>query len=269
MKRNSIGGTITSVRFATVDELFVYKKSAFTLPPFPGFSDDQWGIKAHNRPWIFNAGRFQAGERVLEVGGAYSLLPQYIAETFGTESWIADDFGEYTGETIWQRWGSPSDWVAAHPGVKYISRPMGFFASEYPDAYFDCVYSVSTLEHIPRKLWSDVIRDMLRVTKPGGRQLHSIDIPPYSPLITAVSPLWSRLPVARSYFEHPLLAWRRAFRSAGVRNRSQWPSIVSTLDRRLLAESYDVEYRFYPSKDGLRRYSGGNLSLLVELYRDQ
>ena len=257
------GATITAARFATVDELFRFKETGFVLPPFPGYSDDQWGIKAHNRPWIDVAGKFQRGERVIEVGGAYSLLPEYLADKHGTESWIADDFGAYTSEALWSRWGDPDAWIAAHPRVRYVKKPLGFFDPDYPDDHFDCVFSVSTLEHIPRKHWVDVIRDMVRITKPGGRQLHSIDIPSLPPVITLAAPFASRVPFTGLY-AHPLIGWRRAFERAGVRIATRWPSITSTLDRRLLAESYDVVYRFYPSK----KYSGGSLSLLVELRKD-
>src|SRR5690606_16488032 len=100
--------------------------------------------------------------------------------TYGTESWIIDDFGAYSNETAaWSRWGDPDDWIRDHPTVRYCKKPMGFNSAEIPDDYFDCVFSVSTLEHSPEELWPAVIRDMLRVTKIGGRQLHSIGIPWY------------------------------------------------------------------------------------------
>lgn len=67
--------TLTHASLATVDELFRYKAAGFTLPPFPGYTPDQWGIKAHNRPWVDEAGRWATGQRILEVGGAYSRLP--------------------------------------------------------------------------------------------------------------------------------------------------------------------------------------------------
>ena len=91
--------TLTRAEFATVQQLFAYKERGLPLKPFPGYSDDQWGIKAHNRPWIDVTGAFQRGERIVEVGGAYSLLPEYLAEKYGTESWIIDDFGGYSQET--------------------------------------------------------------------------------------------------------------------------------------------------------------------------
>lgn len=259
---------LTAASFATVDQLFRYKEAGFTLPPFPGYTDDAWGIKAHNRPWIAEAGRFRSGERILEVGGAYSTLPAYLAATHGTESWIGDDFGAYSNETeLWQRWGNPDEWISSHPSVRYVKQPFGFFSREYPDDYFDCVFSVSTLEHIEPRLWPDVIRDMLRVTRPGGRQLHSIDIPSFSPWMTLALEVWGRIPLTSLIRQHPLRRWRSAFRSAGVAIRAGWPSVVSTLDRRNLAESYDVVYRFYPPNGKAKPYRGAALSLLLEIHR--
>lgn len=76
--------TLTSAKFATIQELFEYKQRRQPLKPFPGYTDDQWGIKAHNRPWIEAMGQFKPGERIAEVGGAYSLLPEYLAERYNT-----------------------------------------------------------------------------------------------------------------------------------------------------------------------------------------
>jgi hypothetical protein len=65
---------------AKIEELFRYKYQRFQLDAFPGYTDDQWGIKAHNRPWIEEAGKFTKGMKIIEVGGAYSLLPKYLSE---------------------------------------------------------------------------------------------------------------------------------------------------------------------------------------------
>ena len=94
---------------ASVEELFRYKQAGFELESFPGYSPDQWGIKAHNRPWIEDAGGFGAGQKVIEVGGAYSSFPYYLSAKYNLEAWIADDFGTSSGEATWSRCGDPKD----------------------------------------------------------------------------------------------------------------------------------------------------------------
>lgn len=54
---------LTHASLATVDELFRYKSQGFQLEDFPGYTPDQWGIKAHNRSWIEEAGEFAGGQR--------------------------------------------------------------------------------------------------------------------------------------------------------------------------------------------------------------
>lgn len=262
---------LTHAEFATVSQLFHYKERGLPLKPFPGYTDDQWGIKAHNRPWIAATGSFQRGERVAEVGGAYSLLPEYLAERHGVESWIIDDFGVSLNETaLWQRWGDPAAWTEAHPAVHYARTAMGKFDPAIPDQYFDCVFSVSTLEHIPPRFWPAVLKDMLRITKPGGRQLHAIDIPWYSPRQLVLSWAWSLLPGAARFRPlHPLLQWKHAFREAGIRISTRWPGIRHGFDRNLLIESPDVVYRFYPPCNRPKPYPAGGYSLLIQLHRDR
>ncbi len=168
---------------ATVAELFEFKASGFELPPFPGYSNDQWGIKAHNRPWVAKFGRWSTGQRVLEVGGAYSRLPEWLGTTFGVEPWIADDFGRDGGEVDWGRWGDPARLPSQFPSVRYVFERLGAGHSSLPDAHFDRVFTVSTLEHIPYDSRLNVLREMNRCTARGGRQLHAIDIPtPETPI---------------------------------------------------------------------------------------
>ncbi len=261
-----MNATITHASFATVRQLFSFKRRGLSLKPFPGYSDDQWGIKAHNRPWVEERGQFRRGEKIVEVGGAYSLFPEYLAERYGTESWIIDDFGCYSNEiALWQRWGDPDKWIAEHPLVRYVKTPMGFFNPEIPDNYFDCVFTISTLEHVPKNLWSAIISDMLRVTKPGGRQLHSIDIPYYSTKDALLWLLISLVPGSAKVKAHQLAEWKGAFKKAGVDIAAKWPSVRYLFDRKLLIESADVVFRFYPPIEEEKEYPLGGYSLLIEI----
>ena len=124
---------LTHARLAMVDDLFRYKSQGFKLKDFPGYTHDQWGIKAHNRPWIEEAGDFAPAQKVIEVGGAYSLLAEYLAEKHDLEAWIGDDFGLTSKESLWSRWGNPADLPAAHPSVRYVFERFGAFSPEYPN----------------------------------------------------------------------------------------------------------------------------------------
>jgi hypothetical protein len=90
--------------------------------------------------------------------------------------WAADDFGRSVDDPFWLRGGSPAEHIQQHPEVKYVLERLGDPAqSSLPQGYFDVVYSLSTLEHVPSRLMSAVWRHMDALLKPGGEMLHGID----------------------------------------------------------------------------------------------
>ena len=263
---------LTHASLGTIEELFRYKAAGFTLPPFPGYTTDQWGIKAHNRPWIDEVGQWKAGQRVVEVGGAYSRLPEYLGEKYGVEPWIADDFGiGTTEEAMWSRWGDPNELPKAYPGVRYVFKRMGEFSEELPDASFDRVFSVSTLEHIPRKARNKALRDMHRLLAPGGLELHTIDIQVLPPRVLLAQWLAEKVPplrLVKQSLRNEIEGWIQRFKRTGVRIAVPIPSIGGLLDRTVLVESPDVVYRFYPPNDAVKSYRpAASLLLVIERVR--
>lgn len=261
---------LTYAALATVDELFQYKSRGFKLEDFPGYTPDQWGIKAHNRPWIGETGQFAKGQKVIEFGGAYSLLPKYLAEKYDLESWIGDDFGISSGEPTWSRWGNPLDLPVKYPSVKYVFERVGTFNSKFPNAYFDRIFTVSTLEHIPYGHRLAVLKDMHRCLRPGGRQLHTIDIPIKSPKLILTAALIDKFPMLNIVSWHrfsEIRSWVKLIRASGVKIGSSIPNPLQLLDRRVLVESADVIYRFYPPNNAPKAYSPSASLLLIIEYR--
>lgn len=260
--------TLTHATLATVDELFLYKSRELALDDFPGYSPDQWGIKAHNRPWIEDAGQFAKGQRIIEVGGGYSLLPKYLADKHELEAWIGDDFGMSSGDPLWSRWGDPLTLPDRYPSTKYVFERFGAFSSKYPDAYFDRIFTVSTLEHVPVQDRLMVFEDMHRCLGPGGRQLHTIDIATMSPRQTLIAgfmdrfPFWSKVAGVRA---SEIRTWIELIRTSGVSMGFPIPNPMQLLDRQTLVESPDVVYRFYPPNSAPKPYCpSASLLLIIE-----
>ena len=249
--------TLTHVSLATTEQLFHYKSNGFTLDEFPGYTPNQWGIKAHNRPWIEANGRFSGGQKVMEVGGAYSLLPKYLGDKYGVEAWIGDDFGICTDDERWSRWGDPRSLPEKYPSVKYVFKPFGKFDDKYPDGYFDCIFSVSTLEHIPYEYRLDVFKDMNRCLKTGGRQLHSIDVSTTWKKVFLSSVVDSLPGVNRIHWkgQSEIRSWINVIKKSGIRISANVPNPVRLFNRRILVESPDVVYRFYPPNDEPKAYN--------------
>ena len=259
---------LTHASLATVDELFRYKNQGFKLEDFPGYTPDQWGIKAHNRPWIEEAGQFAKGQKIIEVGGGYSLLPKHLAEKYDLEAWIGDDFGMASEEPLWSRWGNPLDLPSKYPSVQYVFERFGAFSPQYPDSHFDRIFTVSTLEHIPHHLRLAVFRDMHRCLTPGGRQLHTVDIPTMSLKRTLMAALVDKFPILNRVTMKSFSAirsWIELIKASGVKIAIPRPNSIQLMDRRILVESPDVVYRFYPPNNAPKPYRpSASLLLIIE-----
>lgn len=135
------------------------------------------GIKGFDYPWLLNSYNWKKETRALDIGCAYSPLPIHIQETYGCEVWAADDFGKSVGDDFWERGSSPEAFIRKHPEVKYVLERLGDPGkSSLPIDYFDVIYSLSVLEHVPTQIMPAVWEHMDSLLKPGGEMLHAVDI---------------------------------------------------------------------------------------------
>lgn len=107
------------------------------------------------------------GAKLLEIGGGDSRVIRWLKDRY--EFWNLDRLeGIGNGRTS----------LPAISGFHLVRDYIGAFSKEIPDRYFDGVFSISVLEHVPRDTISmEAIRkDMQRLLKPGGFSLHCIDI---------------------------------------------------------------------------------------------
>jgi SAM-dependent methyltransferase len=135
-------------------------------------------VKGFDNGWLLSSHAWRSGEKVLDVGGAYSDLPIYIQKMYGCETWVVDDFGMDANDPFWMRNRSPQEHIASHPEVKYVLERVGDPPhSSLPAGYFDVVYSISVLEHVPYAITPRVWQHLAALVRPGGELLHAIDVP--------------------------------------------------------------------------------------------
>jgi SAM-dependent methyltransferase len=106
----------------------------------------------------------EQGKKILEVGGGYSRVARRLSRR--NEYWLVDKYEDRGNRP-------PITWPIGK--VRFIIDHMGRFNPALPDGYFDLVFSISVVEHIPLDRLDDFFRDCARVLKPGGRLLHAID----------------------------------------------------------------------------------------------
>jgi ADP-heptose:LPS heptosyltransferase/predicted O-methyltransferase YrrM len=105
------------------------------------------------------------GSRLLEVGEGDSRILAHLAGRY--ECWNVDKFE-----------GLGNGPLQARDDYRVVRDYIGNFNSQLPDAAFDCVFSISALEHTPEdpKVFADVVADIDRLLVPGGLSLHLFDV---------------------------------------------------------------------------------------------
>lgn len=160
---------VLGISLANAKKLLDYKKSEIFGAEF--------SIKGFDYPWIIRSNKWKASDKVLDIGAGYSILPAYLADTYGCEVWALDDFGMDSSEQFWRRNQDPQEHIRKYPQVRFVLERLGDIrGSSLPENYFDCIYSASTLEHIPTSLIREVWHHMDILLKPGGVMLHALDI---------------------------------------------------------------------------------------------
>jgi len=104
-------------------------------------------LKGSQRPWVLKAilSVVPPCSRVLEIGGGEPLIAD-ILDRLGYEVWIVDPFnGTAHGPLDYERFRTE------YPGVRFVRGLFGEQVLPAPPGGFDCIYSISVLEHIPAK----------------------------------------------------------------------------------------------------------------------
>jgi hypothetical protein len=127
-----------------------------------------WGFKRYQDLLVFAFIKqfIPEGSRVLDVGGGKSRIINHFKSKY--ECWNVDKLeGLGQGPTLINK-----------EGFHLVKDYMGNFNPELPDGYFDFVFSISALEHVPFKdsiHLNDILRDLNRVLKAGCYSLHCFD----------------------------------------------------------------------------------------------
>ncbi len=123
-------------------------------------------LKRVQDAYIFNLLKDVSGLRVIEVGGGNSRLLRSLSKL--NELWNLDEFAG--------RDGGPGS-VVAIEGIKTIVGRLGSNSKDLPENYFDVLFSISVIEHLPTE--DSIVRffrDGARVLKAGGLMHHAIDL---------------------------------------------------------------------------------------------
>jgi 2-polyprenyl-3-methyl-5-hydroxy-6-metoxy-1,4-benzoquinol methylase len=115
--------------------------------------------------WILSLLAHSHGLRVLEAGGGFGRVLRTLKSHERWNLEIPDGQGRSVRN---KRLVMPQ-------GIQLIHGYLGGFVREVPSEYYDVVYSISVIEHIPLSDIDAFFLDHARILKRGGVGLHAID----------------------------------------------------------------------------------------------
>lgn len=128
-------------------------------------------LKDVQRPWVFKSivARISPGGRVLEIGAGDPHVAHWLDQA-GYEVTIVDPYdGSGNGPTDF------THYVRHFPRLLFRRENFGDALIGIEPESFDCVYSISVLEHIPHDHLPKVIAGIRRYQKPGRPTIHAVD----------------------------------------------------------------------------------------------
>ena len=108
-------------------------------------------------PWIMLSAGFRPADWVLDAGGGHSVLGPEVVKVGSYLVNLDLDLPEHYRQ---------------NPGIYYVRGDLR--RMPYPDGCFNKVICVSVIEHILNPV--AIVRELWRVTAPGGRLLLTIDV---------------------------------------------------------------------------------------------
>jgi ubiquinone/menaquinone biosynthesis C-methylase UbiE len=128
-------------------------------------------LKDCQRPWVLKAmiSQLHRPSRLIEVGAGEPVIADLL-QKLGHEVWIVDPYdGSGHGPTAFEQY------TERYPNLHFARTVFSDELSGFEENSFDCVYSISVLEHIPIPALAGVFRGLQRFLKEDGLSLHAID----------------------------------------------------------------------------------------------
>ena len=160
------GKSVPDLSYATVRD---FCDSADHLSEIMRFDGD---MKDVQRTWAIKAilGKMPIGSKLLEIGAGEPLVANALHQ-LGYHVTIVDPYdGAGNGPTAYLVY------VAKYLHVKIIKAYFQECIPALTENSFDCIYSISVLEHVPHAKLREVFNGIAQILKPGGWSIHCTDL---------------------------------------------------------------------------------------------
>lgn len=126
--------------------------------------------------WLLAQLENEKGKRVLDIGAGVCPLPICLNES-GMDVTTVDSHPTtrlQKDKANWNEWGF-LDYGTINPKIKSTNIDFSQFRTR---EQFDCIYSISVIEHMPKKIRLGVLKKAATLLKKGGSLLLTIDLIP-------------------------------------------------------------------------------------------
>jgi len=128
-------------------------------------------LKDLQRPWILKAVLAKVGRpgRILEIGAGEPLVADQLSR-MGYEAWIVDPYdGSGNGPVEYE------EFRRRYAHLHFVRSQFHDRLESIPAGKFDCIYSISVLEHVPAEGMLGVLRGLRKYLKSSGVSIHAVD----------------------------------------------------------------------------------------------
>jgi len=145
-------------------------------------------LKDCQRPWTFKAilGTVPYGGRLLEIGAGEPIVAELLS-CLGYDVWVVDPYDGSGNGPLEYEW-----FRKQYPDIHILRRLFAEDIDAFDPGTFDCIYSISVLEHIPTPELKGVFKAIDRLLKPDGHSIHTLDY-----VVRGAASDWHRAHAAR------------------------------------------------------------------------
>ena len=156
---------IQPLNYATVQD---FCDSYDHMRPFAELNGD---LKDVQRPWTLKSllSFLPECSRVLEIGAGEPWVGDFLAR-LGHEVWVCDPYdGTGNGTVDLERYRREC------PKINFVQAFFNDKVLDLPQHFFDAIFSISVLEHVPIDELFGLFAGIRKHLKPSGYSVHSVD----------------------------------------------------------------------------------------------